>query len=89
MTFARRSGPKGPDSHLHVCVLMGEEPFDLKSVAKRDVHDGTDGGRAVGINWPPRDQLEEVAAEAIPTKWRDLDALSLKRRGGAESARDR
>ena len=68
---------------------MGEEPLDLKSVAERDIHDDAEGRRAVGIHRPPRNQLEEVAAETIPTKWRDLDALSLQRRGGTESARDR
>src|SRR4030095_7096503 len=64
-------------------VLVSEQRLDLQTVSERDIDDGADCGRAVGIDRLTGDQLEEITPEAIPAKWRDLDALGTEARGVA------
>jgi hypothetical protein len=77
--------------HADAGVLMREECFELKSLVQRHVDDHSDRGCAIDIDLSSSDELEEVATEAIPTKWRDLHALRAdgRRAHQAQDTRNR
>jgi hypothetical protein len=56
---------------------VGKQSFHLEAVPERDVDDRANRGRTIGIDRLPGDELEEFTAEAVPAKWRDLDALGM------------
>jgi hypothetical protein len=60
-----------------VSVLMGKETFEVKSVRQRHIERKADGRSAVGVYRSPRNQLEEVPAEAVADKWRSFYSLRV------------